>query len=566
MAKSFGRDELNALMGGGGQEEMAAFRPSVPKPSKGSSTHNPKEEVDFSKLSAAETAALLLEKGNSNQQQQLVNNSLRYRAKNSKKKMAHHELLEEELSKEQQQMKREQALREKRERELQQAQENEEEDDEDDEFVRKRQPSQAAVMIRRRTDDDGAAAGRRRRRAYDSSSSSSDDDSDAPSKKRKQRRRESSDDKDGDLPGRRRRADSSDSSSDDEDDNRRRRVLASRKAQTEPAVVNLKGDAKPPLESKQKIEKEVDTATLHPAEVVRNIEPKESSTAAQQKAKPRGDSSSTSSSGSSSDGSSDSSSDSSDINSIDEDEPGMPKVKFIPKHKRSVVISEEKKLEKEEKKLELQKEQKQKRKLQSRAMVAKQLAENESSRGEEVDDDDEAGGATNAMPNDDDDIDKEKEYNTWELRELGRVLRAIEEAAKRKQDQEEYQRRRKMTDAECLEEDMKLGRYQAPGANRQNGDPEVNSKHLQRFYHRGAYYMDNSEWSKDDIRQKAAEYARAATGEDKIDKSKLPKVMQVKGFGKARQNQKYKGLASEDTTDKSTRFLPLFHGSKHKKN
>ena len=120
-----------------------------------------------------------------------------------------------------------------------------------------------------------------------------------------------------------------------------------------------------------------------------------------------------------------------------------------------------------------------------------------------------------------------------------------------------------MTDEECLREDTKAGRYQAPGSNRQGGQEK--GKFMQRFYHRGAYYMDETEWDETDVRHKAAEYALAATGDDKIDKSQLPEVMQVKNFGFARQNTKYKGLANEDTTDRSLRVAPLIRKKKGEK-
>lgn len=51
----------------------------------------------------------------------------------------------------------------------------------------------------------------------------------------------------------------------------------------------------------------------------------------------------------------------------------------------------------------------------------------------------------------------------------------------------------------------------------------------------------------DDVRHRAAEYSRAATGEDKIDKSALPEVMLVKNFGFAGYSL---GLAKDDSTDK----------------
>jgi hypothetical protein len=68
--------------------------------------------------------------------------------------------------------------------------------------------------------------------------------------------------------------------------------------------------------------------------------------------------------------------------------------------------------------------------------------------------------------------------------------------------------------------------------------------------------MDEDELAEDDIRRKAGEYARAATASDRLNTKQLPKVMQVKRFGFANQS-KYKGLAAEDTTDRTADMLPL---------
>jgi len=73
-------------------------------------------------------------------------------------------------------------------------------------------------------------------------------------------------------------------------------------------------------------------------------------------------------------------------------------------------------------------------------------------------------------------------------------------------------------------------------------------KYLQKYYHKGAFYQD------DETVQKAD--ATAPTLEDKMDITLLPKVMQVKNFGKSGRT-KYTHLADVDTTDRSAGWADL---------
>lgn len=272
----------------------------------------------------------------------------------------------------------------------------------------------------------------------------------------------------------------------------------------------------------------------------------------------RSESPSTSSSSSST-----SSASSSDVSS--DDEPSIlvqSKPMFVPKHKRKkqqqVLIQQEQ----QDEQILLQKKQEEKRIRQSRALVAEivsvELSEKKALEGVMDDQNEfaEMGGSSLPPLDDTDDGPEEqqmKEREDWEVRELLRLLRDFEEFIEVQRDLKELERRRHMTDEERLKEDIESGSYRKPGEQRmQKKDGNGDGGHLQPYFHRGAFYMDDDTLKdKDDIRHKAAEYAKAATGDDKFDKRNMPKVMQVKKFGFAGYGTKYRGLSKEDTTDKT---------------
>ena len=97
-----------------------------------------------------------------------------------------------------------------------------------------------------------------------------------------------------------------------------------------------------------------------------------------------------------------------------------------------------------------------------------------------------------------------------------------------------------MTDEERLEDDRKNGRLK----DTEEEKPKWNF--MQKYYHKGVFYLDSTS-VKDtaDVRKK--DYAAEPTLEDKIDKERLPAVLQVKNFGK-RSRTKYTHLVDQDTT------------------
>jgi len=538
----FGRNEMAALLGGGALLENLTKKTEAFAGMKQQQSIQGRDKEDVSNLTVAQTAALLKEKDLEKQTRQSRSAPSRLRAQKRNHVPQHHALLIEE----QQRLDQERISIENKEGHRSND-ESESEDDlqEEGDFVsaahdrKGRKKVEPQIMVRRAKAEPQVISSRRRRRPQRDSSSdeySSDESSHA------------------------RKEECSSSSEDD----RRERVLAKRrqrlenqkKIQKANEVENKSEDRKDSTNEKLELSSKQKGKT-------RNQRPIRDSSSDSNTSKE-----SNASLGNSSDGS-DSSSSSEDSSSDDDScAPVIAKPLFVPRNKRQTVLSAQQKQE-SEKAAKLQ-EQDENRKMQSRLMIAQAVAAHSSNRKENFNGEDEGGGATNAMPDDtdpSDPIELEKLRDEWEVREIQRLLESQDLRESKAEELAEYERCRNMTDQERLSEDRALGLYQKPGEQRRqkNEDGEKSGHYLQRYYHRGAFFMDEEEWDEKDVRHKAKEYEKAVTGDDKIDKRNLPKIMQVKNFGFARQNTRYKGLSHEDTTDKGVEYLPLKHNNKKRR-
>ncbi|KNC79101.1 hypothetical protein SARC_08498 [Sphaeroforma arctica JP610] len=137
----------------------------------------------------------------------------------------------------------------------------------------------------------------------------------------------------------------------------------------------------------------------------------------------------------------------------------------------------------------------------------------------------------------DGDGDEEEEYEKWKVRELQRIQRDRDEEEARVKELLEMQRRSEMT-----EEQLAVERKQRLMDDAESVPTEkANYRYLQKYYHKGAFYTDEAKGM-----LKKHDYT-AATGEDVVDKTILPKVMQVKNFGRSGRT-KYTHLREADTS------------------
>merc|ERR1712025_713851 len=133
-----------------------------------------------------------------------------------------------------------------------------------------------------------------------------------------------------------------------------------------------------------------------------------------------------------------------------------------------------------------------------------------------------------------DDENDEVEYETWKVRELRRLKRDREEREAFMKEQQELERFRNLTEDEKRAE-MKVNPKEIT-----NKAVKGKYKSRRKYYHRGAFYIDEEE----SVLKRDVSHA---TLEDKFDKTVLPKVMQVKNFGRSGRT-KYTHLVDQDTT------------------
>ncbi|PQQ09270.1 microfibrillar-associated protein 1-like [Prunus yedoensis var. nudiflora] len=142
----------------------------------------------------------------------------------------------------------------------------------------------------------------------------------------------------------------------------------------------------------------------------------------------------------------------------------------------------------------------------------------------------------------DDEVNEAEEYEAWKAREIARIKRDREDREAMIKEKEEIERVRNMTEEERRDWERKHPKA-AP-------QPKQKWRFMQKYYHKGAFFQSEP----DDYAATVGTdgiYTRdfsAPTGEDKMDKTILPKVMQVKHFGRSGRT-KWTHLVNEDTTD-----------------
>jgi len=199
---------------------------------------------------------------------------------------------------------------------------------------------------------------------------------------------------------------------------------------------------------------------------------------------------------------------------------------FVRKQDRETIEERDRRIAEEEEFEKARLEQLEERKKDSERLVKEELEREKEAMARAVEE-----GEEEKIDSDEESEDEAKEYELWKQREISRIKRDREERDSYEKEREDTAKRRLLSDMEIRQmdkdkftKDKKKWRF------------------MQKYYHKGAFF---AEGDTEDI-QKQMDFS-LPTGEDLIDKSALPKVMQVKHFGRSGRT-KYTHLADQDTT------------------
>lgn len=222
----------------------------------------------------------------------------------------------------------------------------------------------------------------------------------------------------------------------------------------------------------------------------------------------------------------------------EEEQTGIAMVKpvFVPKSERDT-IAERERLEAEERALE----ELMKKRMEARKVETKQIVVEEIRKDEEIQKNMDMESNT-ADVDTDDELNEAEEYEAWKAREIARIKKDREEREAMLKEKEEIERVRNMTEEERRDWERKNPKP-APA-------PKQKWRFMQKYYHKGAFFQSDADDTTATVGADGIFHRdfSAPTGEDKMDKTILPKVMQVKHFGRSGRT-KWTHLVNEDTTD-----------------
>ncbi|KAK9845076.1 hypothetical protein WJX74_010315 [Apatococcus lobatus] len=223
----------------------------------------------------------------------------------------------------------------------------------------------------------------------------------------------------------------------------------------------------------------------------------------------------------------------------------MLKPVFVPKSNRET-IEERDALEKEEAEaLVKHKHRLEDRKKETKEIVVERIrAEEAAARGARE------GPKELGDIHTDDEEDEEAEYELWRQRELRRIRRDREEKEREIREGEERDMLKNMSAEE-------RAAWERDHPKMDGEAPKKKWRFLQKYWHKGAFFQEASDNPYTDEHAEnifRRDYSNP-TGEDKMDKTVLPKIMQVKNFGR-RGRTKWTHLVNEDTTEFDNEIAP----------